>query len=114
MFANIPFDIINSCRQPGPFEWFALAVSGGVITGLFQLASDAIGLHRIKTLYKECLEKLENEAIRSSELENCEKKVAILQAKIEMYAQVGNDSPCDALIKELLKEIQAETGNESQ
>lgn len=100
---------INDCKSSGMFDFFILLLSGGVVTSLLQIVSDAVGNKRIKEAYKKSQEKiliLEEDAKHLYERKEKYKDVIqIIQAKVEMFDK-QNLSECKCLLStEITKTI---------
>lgn len=112
---NTPFatDIITTaseCKKSGVAEFFTLAISGGIITGILQIISDAVGNIRLKEMYKKSQEALVEREKQVDDLyerkEEYKDIVYILRAKTEMFQRQCTDiSPCCILAEEILNTI---------
>jgi SNF2 family DNA or RNA helicase len=51
-FATDIITTASECKKSGVAEFFTLAISGGIITGILQIISDAVGNIRLKEMYK--------------------------------------------------------------
>lgn len=100
----------EECKRSGFAEFAILLVSGGAITGILQIISDAVGNTRLKEMYKKCQETILEQKRQIESLyerkENYKDTVYIVRAKVEMYhRQCEVDSPCCVLTEEILHTI---------
>lgn len=101
-------EVIKECR-PAWLDFTTLLFTGGVLTGILQIISDAVGNKRIKEMNKACQEKI---VVLKEDAEYCFKRkemykdgIEIIRAKVEMFNR-QNNSECDCLLsQEILKTI---------
>jgi hypothetical protein len=101
---------IDGCKKTGFTDFLTVVISGGVITGVLQIISDAVGNTRLKEMYKKSQEALILKEQERKELydkkEDYKDTVYIIRAKVQMFhRQCNKADPCCLLIEELLQTI---------
>lgn len=100
---------ITKCKSSGWSDFFILLLSGGAMTGILQIISDAVGNKRVKEMNKMYQEKILQ---LEEDCEYCFKRkemykdgIEIIRAKVEMFNR-QNDPGCECLLSaEVLKTI---------
>lgn len=101
--------VIRECR-PVWLDFTTLLFTGGVLTGILQIISDAVGNKRMKEVNKSYQEKIE---LLKEDAEYCFKRkemykdgIEIIRAKVEMFhLQCGDNTSCSVLTGEILRII---------
>ena len=110
--------VVQECR-PAWLDFATLLFTGGALTGILQIISDAVGNKRLKEINKIYQERI---VVLKEEAEYCFKRkemykdgIGIIRAKVEMFhLQCGEDTSCSVLTEEILRIIsQALPGEES-
>lgn len=101
--------VVQECR-PAWLDFATLLFTGGALTGILQIISDAVGNKRLKEINKVYQERI---VVLKEEAEYCFKRkemykdgIEIIKAKVEMFhLQCGKDTSCSILTEEILRII---------
>lgn len=101
--------VVQECR-PVWLDFTTLLFTGGVLTSILQIISDAVGNKRIKEMNKAYQEKIVQ---LKEDAEYCFKRkemykdgIEIIRAKTEMFhLQCGEDTSCSILTEEIIRTI---------
>lgn len=102
-------EVIKECRSAW-LDFTTLLFTGGVLTGILQIISDAVGNKRIKEMNKAYQEQI---VTLREDAEYCFKRkemykdgIEIIRAKVEMFRlQCGKDVSCSVLTEEIIRTI---------